>query len=468
MPQPEKKLDPARSPQHWFGSELRLWRKRQPDNMSARQLGLLVQVSGDVILAVEKGQYPSCRYDLAVRLDEVLETGGVLARAWPMVFGDAEKKRRDADKQPGSRVERPTQVSEGRILGSDATPPHTEGAEPVDRRSLLQAGGAAALIPTNLVDLLTPSAQSEQPGKIRPSHIAQVQGVASSIHRWDNVYGGGGMVRDVAGRAMTWAAGLLYADCPDGLRRQLLTAVSRLGVVVGASAFDSYAHDDAQRTFRFAAECAEEAGNWHLRAKAYSFLSRQAIWVGEADDGLTHAEKGLVRSDRITATERAMLHTARARAFAKMGNVRETLTAVGQADDAFSDSDPSVDPSWMAYYDAAQHSGDTAHALFDLAVKGGQDPARAGQRFLNAIHGHGDAFKRSRAISRTKLASLMMSKGDPRQAAQIGHDALDEVGQLTSRRAADDLRQLGRFSGKHPAVSDATDLRERIALTLRG
>lgn len=467
MPQPEKPLNPERSPQDWFGAELRHRRKAQA-KMSARQLGKLVQASDDVILAIEKAQYPSCQYDLAVRLDEVLETGGVFARAWPMAFGDAEKKRRDADRRAGGVAQRTRQVTEGRILGSDEQRPHTESADPVDRRSLLQAGGVAALVPLDLAQLVTPKTPSESPTKIRPAHVDQVMGVATSIHRWDNIYGGGGIVRDVAGRAMSWAAGLLYVDCPESLRAELLSAVSRLGVVVGASAFDSYAHDDARRTFRLAAECAEEAGDWHLRAKAFSFMARQAIWTGEPDEGLTHAEKGLVRSDRITATERAMLHTARARAFAKLGNVRETLTAVGQADDAFSDSNPAEDPPWMAYYDSAQHSGDTAHALFDLAVKGGQDPGRAGKRFFNAINGHGDGFKRSRAISRTKLASLLMARGDPRQAAQIGHDALDEVGQLTSKRAADDLRQLGRFSGRHIKVSEATDLRERIALTLQG
>jgi DNA-binding XRE family transcriptional regulator len=330
MPQPEKKLDPAQSPQAWFGCELRYWRKQE--GLSARQLGHLVQVSDDVILAVEKGRYPSCQQALALQLDSVLDTGGVFARAWPMAFGsDADKKRADADKQPERPVNDPKLVTEGRILSRDTSAPLTGSPVPVDRRSFLQASGLAALVPV----------------------------------------------------------------------------------------------------------------------------------------GLTHAEKGLVRSDRLTATERAMLHTARARAFAKMKDVQNTLAAVGQADDAFADRNTAEDPLWMAYYDEAQHAGDTAHALFDLAVLAGQDPGRAGQRFALAVQGHDPAFRRSRAISRTKLAALTMAKGDPRQAARIGHDALDEVGRLTSRRAVDDLQQLGRFAGAHSKVQDAMDLRERIAATVR-
>ncbi|MFJ4943365.1 hypothetical protein ACIP4V_12170 [Streptomyces albidoflavus] len=309
-------------------------------------------------------------------------------------------------------------------------------------------------------------AELSLPSHVNPSHVDQVLAVANALSGMDNELGGGGVVRDVAARAMQWSASLLQAQFPEHLRTDLFAAVSRLGIVVGASAFDAYHHDEATKTFRFAADCAEEAGDWHLRAKTYSFLARQAVWIGAPDDGLTYAEKGLVRSDRLTATEQAMLHTARARAFGKMGNVRDTMAAVGAADEAFTRARPAEDPSWMAYYDEAQHNGDTAHALFDLAILAGQDPGRAARRFDTAVKGHTDAYKRSRAISRTKLASLLMAKGDPRKAAALGHDALNEVGRLTSLRAADDLRQLGRFASKHRTVQEASALRDRIAATV--
>ncbi|MFF3327069.1 helix-turn-helix domain-containing protein [Streptomyces sp. NPDC002889] len=465
MPQPEKKLDPTASPQEWFGYELRT--RRKAEELSARALGRLVQVSDDVILNIEKGKYPSCQCDLAKRLDDILGTGGVFDRAWPMAFDprDADKNRADADKRAAARAEGTVLVRAGRILGSDEPPSRPGSHDPVDRRSFLQASGLAAIAPIEVTQAFAPSSLA-LPESIGASHIDQIQEVATAISGWDNKFGGGGMVRDVAGRAMQWSAGLLQAQCPQYLRADLFAAVSRLGIVVGASAFDSYAHDEATTTFKFAADCAEEAGDWHLRAKTYSFLARQAVWIGQPDDGLTYAEKGLVRRDRLTATEQAMLQTARARAFGKLGNVRDCMAAVGEADDAFAQSRPAEDPPWMAYYDEAQHNGDTAHALFDLAILAGQDPGRAASRFYTAVKGHSDAFKRSRAISRTKLAALMMAKGDPQQAAVIGHDALDEVGRLTSRRAADDLRQLGAFASKHPRVQEAVGLRERITATV--
>ncbi|ASQ94466.1 hypothetical protein CGL27_16515 [Streptomyces sp. 11-1-2] len=465
MPQPMKQLDPGASPREWFGNELR--QLRIAEKMSARELGRLVQVSDDMILAIEKGKYPSCREDLAKRLDDVLKTGGLFQRAWPMVFGsrDADKRRRDADRTRAESGDVPVQVRSGRILSSDELPTPSGSRDPMHRRSFFQVGGIAAIAPFDLTQLFAPS-DLAIPTAIRPSDIAQVSDVATAVSGWDNRFGGGGIVRGLGSRAMQWSAGLLQAECPDSLRSELFAAVSRLGMVVGASEFDAYAHDDARRTFKFAADCAEEAGDWHLRASTYSWLARQAVWIGAPDDGLTYAEKGLVRSDRLTATEQAMLHTARARAFGKMGNVRETMAAVGQADDAFTQARPAEDPAWMAYYDAAQHNGDTAHALFDLAILADQDPGRAARRFSAAVQGHTDAFKRSRAISRTKLAALLMARGDPRRAAQIGHDALDEVGRLTSQRAIDDLRQLRSFAAKHRKIQEANALRERIGATV--
>lgn len=465
MPQPMKKLDPGASPQEWFGNELR--RLRLEQKLSAKELGRLVQVSDDMILAIEKGKYPSCRRDVAQRLDDVLRTGGLLDRAWPMVFGnrDADKKQADADRASKRGGEKPLQEPTGRILGRDEPTLRPGSHESVIRRSFLQIGGLAAITPLDFTDVFAP-AELSLPARVNPSHIDQVLAVATALSGMDNELGGGGVVRDVAARAMQWSAGLLQAQFPEHLRTDLFAAVSRLGIVVGASAFDAYHHDEATHTFRFAADCAEEAGDWHLRAKTYSFLARQAVWIGSPDDGLTYAEKGLVRADRLTATEQAMLHTARARAFGKMGNVRDTMAAVGAADEAFTRARPAGEPPWMAYYDEAQHNGDTAHALFDLAILAGQDPGRAARRFHTAVNGHTDAYKRSRAISRTKLASLLMAKGDPRQAAALGHEALNEVGRLTSRRAADDLRQLGRFASKHRTVQEASALRDRITATV--
>ncbi|WP_028923912.1 hypothetical protein [Pseudonocardia acaciae] len=326
------------------------------------------------------------------------------------------------------------------------------------RASALGAGGLA-LAP--VLDLLDGSEPTPIPDRVGATEVAQIRTAARVFASWDHTFGGG-LAREAVLAQLRWSAGLLdQARYAAQHRAPLFSAVGYLAHTFAFMAFDAFAHDDARRIFRFALACAEEAGDWHLRAKVLSSMARQATWVGQPDDGLTLTEYALVRADRLTATERAMLHTAHARALAKMGRVRDALLAVGRADEAFTHARPANDPPWMAYYDAAQHSGDTGHALFDLAVQG-RSPGPARDRLAASVAGHTNAYARSRTISHIKLASLTMATGDPREAIVIGHRALDAASVVRSSRAADDLRELARYSNRHTDIGDVADLRRRI------
>lgn len=334
--------------------------------------------------------------------------------------------------------------------------------DPVERKQFLQlAVGAVAGLPW--ADLFAPTTPTAVPAKVAPAHIEQVRRATATFASWGNTYGGG-LAREAVFAQLRWSAQLLTADCPPRLRSALFSAVAELGSVTGFMAFDAYAHDDARRTFRFSLQCAEQAPNWHLRARILGMMARQAIWCGHPDTGLTHVETALVRQERLTATERASLHTLRARALARLGRVNDCLRAVGASDDAFAHANQAVDPSWMTFYDHAQHQGDTGHALFDLALAGRR--TQAAPRLAYAVAHHADEYARSRTISRTKLASLLMATGDPHRAAVIGQRALDDAGNLRSRRAVDDLWELHRYADRHRGMSDVADLRGRIACTL--
>jgi hypothetical protein len=161
-----------------------------------------------------------------------------------------------------------------------------------------------------------------------------------------------------------------------------------------------------------------------------------------------------------------MLHTTKSRALAKLGKVQETLSEVGKADEEFARARPDDDPAWMRYYDLAQHSGDTGHALYDLAMRG-RFAAEAQRRLAAAVEGHTDAYIRARAMSGIKLSSLVMAVGDPQEAITIGEVALEDASHLRSRRAADDLRELHRFAGRRrdqPEVSKLTGHIEEVVI----
>lgn len=334
-------------------------------------------------------------------------------------------------------------------------------ATDADRRQAIGLAGTVATLPW--LDLYAPIEPTPVPAKVTTADIAQIRVAAQTFVGWSRTYGGG-LAREAVFAQLRWSAQLLHADCPEPLRPELFGAISEFGCVAAFMAFDAFAHTDAARAFRFSLRCAEESENWHLRASALSKMARQAVWCGQPDDGLTFVETALVRSDRLTATERACLHTLRARALAKLGHVQECLSAVGAADDAFAHARPADDPAWVGFYDHAQHQGDTAHALYDLSIRG--RPTQAAPRLAYAVAHHGAEYARSRTISRTKLATLLMATGDPRHAAAIGQQALDGVSSLRSQRAITDVRELQRYAGRHPHLVEAADLRDRITETL--
>lgn len=333
----------------------------------------------------------------------------------------------------------------------------------VDRHEFIRVGlrvGATAVAGPSALAALLPGQPTHVPSVVGRSHVAGVRAAAVVFEGWDDRHGGG-MLRAAVTAQLRHCAELLGARCSEQVRPELFSAVGYLGNVTAFMAFDAYAHDDARCTFGFALSCAEEAGDWHLRAMVLSAMARQAIWCGDPDTGLTFTELALVRADRLTATERAVLHTIRAWALGKLGRVQDAVTAAGLADEEFGYSRPAEDPEWMAYYDAAKHSGDVGRALWEVAVHG-QFITETRERLTAAVGGYSDGFTRSRAMSQTKLASLVMVTGNPREAAALGGQALGWAGSLRSHRAIDDLRELRRFSEYHPSLPEVAELSHRI------
>ncbi|MFF3976635.1 helix-turn-helix domain-containing protein [Streptomyces sp. NPDC001828] len=463
MAQKPKPLDETASVRAWWGKELRNWRTTR--GMSTRQVGAEVHLSATMIERIEKCER-ECDGALASLLDDAVEAGGALTRLWRLVEEEAAREAAYADKVAGEADPGANGVRMGRMLGLNQPALSERSQSAMERRAFFSLGGVAALAPTAFVDLLPSSGPNALPKAVRPEDIRQVLAAADTLAGWDNLYGGGGIVGSSSMGLFIWAKGLLATKYPPNLKDSLYTAVGRLSVVMGASAFDAYAHDDATELLRFGTWCAEQGNNWHLRASALNWQARHEIWCGRPDEGLTHAESGLLRSDRLTPREQSMLHNARARAWAKMRNPDEALAAIDQSDKVFGRAREGEDVPWMAYYDNAQHHGDTGHAAFDIALMPGNSPELATSRLQTAIDGHTDAYVRSRALSGTKLATLTMITGDPQRAVAIANRALDEVGKLRSKRAVTDMNDLASASARHARRPDVDELRSRIAATV--
>lgn len=355
-----------------------------------------------------------------------------------------------------------------RLLGAPASPPcpaappapppsadpRQRQEAPVRRRRFLAAGSTATLAMLGL-----PPAEED---RLTTGDLDLVREHATTIARLDHTHGGA-HVRATVTAHLRWAIGLL--DRPAGpLRPQVFAAVGHLVNTAAFSAFDAYAHTRAIALWDLARELAEEADDVHLHAKICSNAARQQIWCADPATGLAHTDRALTRADVLSAPELAMLHTARARAHAKLGDINQTMAAIDAADSAFSRPTPDrAIPEWMGYYGHAQHHGDTGHALWDLAVLHHHAPATqpATERLNTAVCGHSDTYRRSRAISGTKLASLLM-RSDREHGADVAMWALRDAGTVSSRRTQDDLMELAA-TAHHQGDSQLGALVEIVA-----
>jgi hypothetical protein len=333
----------------------------------------------------------------------------------------------------------------------------------VERQQFLRVGlgvGTAAVAgPAALVELLVPAQPARIPSVVGMAQVAEVRATAEAFAGWDARYGGG-LMREAVTAQLRYCAELLNGRCSEVVHGELLTAVGSFAETAGFMAVDDFAHEDAQRIFRFALSCAEEAGDWHLRAQVLRSMAYQESLCGDPDAGLAYTESALVRANRLTATERAMLHNSRARDLAKLGEVQDALSAVGAADEAFSHARPAEDAPWMASYTEARHTGFAGSVLWELGMRG-QFVTEARNRLSTAnatrTEGH-----RARTRSQIKLTSLIMVTGDPIEATALGTQALDGAATLRSRRAIDDLRDLRRLSESHARLTEVADMRHRI------
>lgn len=277
----------------------------------------------------------------------------------------------------------------------------------------------------------------------------------------ENLYGGG-MAGEAGLAHLRWASRLLSVKADSTVEAGMFEAVGNLAGVVAFSAFDIGNHHAAARCFRFSLWCAEQGSSWELRAATLADMARQAIYLGDLDEALSLIEFAQVRADRLTATASAMIGVVRARLLAMLGRHDEARAEVDQADMHFAQRQTATDPPWLIYYDEAEHVGSCARALTPLAVAD-KRPGDAAERVETAIRLHSDAYPRSRAFSRTRLATLHMTIGDPYEAADVGRQAVADAAMLRSRRMNEELSKMVRACERHSSIPEVAELSDFAA-----
>ncbi|MET9625458.1 MULTISPECIES: hypothetical protein [unclassified Streptomyces] len=360
----------------------------------------------------------------------------------------------------------------------------------LNRRGMVGAGAALAagsVLTSAMHDWLhtEPTRPSAAPRRTDPLHAdpagfdryeaapigsQEIEALERSVEvfrAWDAARGGGLQRKAVVGQ-LNEVGGMLAYHHPDHLQRRLWGVAANLAVLAGWMSHDVGLEPTAQKYFVIAAHAAREGGDRPRAGEALSRAARQMVHLGRPDDALDLMKLAKSGSgDEVLPRTQAMLHTIEAWAQASMGKGQAMRRTLGEAEDLFvSDRANVPPPSWMQNFDDADMHGMQALAYRTLAE---HDPAAAvpAQRHAKlALELRRNGHNRSKLFDYISLASACFIADDPEQADRYARLALVSMGDTSSHRTWDRLREMYRLTGQYAGYSKIEDLREEIALAL--
>ncbi len=284
---------------------------------------------------------------------------------------------------------------------------------------------------------------------------------------WDAARGGGLQRKAVVGQ-LNEVGGMLAYRHPDHLQRRLWGVAANLAVLAGWMSHDVGLEPTAQKYFVIAAHAAREGGDRPRAGEALSRAARQMVHLGRPDDALDLMKLAKTGSGEQTLPRtRAMLHTIEAWAQASMGRGQAMRRTLGEAEDLFvSDKGDVPPPSWMQMFDEADLHGMEALAYRTLAE---HDPSAANiaqNHARQALQLREGGRQRSKIFDYISLASACFIADDPEQADRYARLALVSIGETSSHRTWDRLREMYRLTGQYSGYARIEDLRQEIQQAL--
>ncbi|TDC78542.1 hypothetical protein [Streptomyces hainanensis] len=284
---------------------------------------------------------------------------------------------------------------------------------------------------------------------------------------WDASRGGGLQRKAVVGQ-LNEVGGMLAFRHPEHLQRRLWGVAANLAVLAGWMSHDVGLEPTAQKYFVIAAHAAREGGDQPRAGEALSRAARQMVHLGRPDDALDLmqlANSGM--GEEALPRTRAMLCTIEAWAEASRGHGQAMRRLLGRAEEMFvADRGDVPPPSWMQMFDEADLYGMQALAYRTLAE---HDPAaaRPATRFaVQALALREDERGRSRIFDQLSMASACFIADDPEQADRYARLALASIGENSSHRTWDRLREMYRLTGYYAGYARIESLREEIEQVL--
>lgn len=306
-------------------------------------------------------------------------------------------------------------------------------------------------------------------GQVGAADVAGIRAVTAMYREIDNRHGGA-LSRKAVVAQLSEAVSMLHTcTYTEATGCELLSVVADLGSVAGWMSFDAGHHDSAQKLFITSLHAAAEADDKAVGAHILQCMARQMSHLERYEDALALvdlAQYGARR--RLSPATSCMLASLEARFQAILGNLGDSETAAGRAEDAFTGIVPEDEPDHMAFFDAAELFATigVAHQIAARHSQGAGRTRRAGagvhliQQALEARPAH---RVRSKAFDHLALARTHLTVEDLDGAHEETVHALDLFGTINSPRVGDRLTELHDEALPYATSTLAADLRERIA-----
>lgn len=450
MAQTPRELTPHASLRHFFGAELRHWRELA--DLSHDRLGAQVNYSGAAICKVEKAERAPTAA-LAKECDQVLGTGGALARLVALIEATAQDAHTSRSADAGS--------DPGLVLGC-ALSGHgptlvawsQRGGEPTNRLEFIVStfgGGAGALVGPEPTEI----------SRLGHEDVTAWERSLSRLYELDDQYGGGA-VYELALCSLRRLRRVLHQGSYDVATGEALhTLAGELTRHVGWLAFDAGRQAEARYWWLEAAHTARLTNDDRQFVATLKSMSQQASELGQAREAIELAQAAQ-QAAKPWGTPRlqSVLLAREARGHARAGDGRATWQAFHQAATLLGSTQHDEDPPWLSFWDEADLATCEVRAALHLG-----ELATAERSSRTALATVRPEYPRNRASYLASRAEVLVKQRNIEEAVCTATQAIAAASEMSSSRIHARIGQvraeLARYSDQ-PTVAEFLDASAEI------
>jgi transcriptional regulator with XRE-family HTH domain len=330
----------------------------------------------------------------------------------------------------------------------------------VRRRQFIKVAGTGAV--TAGSSLLTAPPPRASPAVSRYTvgnhDVELLREATQTFRRLDNRYGGGHGRSPVTAYMKSIVEPLLKdGRARSEVKDDLYCAAAELYQLAGWMAYDIGQVNEGRQHLRRALRLCNDAGNDGLYAEMLAGMSHHAAFLGSAEAAvdLALAAQQSAKNTGIPAL-RAEVAVMEAHGLALLGEKKDCLTALHEAERAFTGFSTADTPAWLSYFDGAYLAAKFAHSFRDLGR-----PNEA-EQFARRSLDMSDGYERGRLFNTALLASTLADQRRIDEACEFGTSAVEMTGTVRSVRSVSYLADLSRRLAPFRAEAAVKRLYDRM------